>query len=67
MMSFSQTEAFLTIKMSFSYSRKNCVFAKVLTHDSGQQSKYFRAFFSVKETLVVLFDDVLVFKKGFLD
>ena len=33
-----------------------------------KNSKYFRAFFlTVKETLVLLFDDILVFKEGFLD
>ena len=32
-----------------------------------KNSKYFEPFFSVKETLVLLLDDVLVFKEGFLD
>ena len=33
----------------------------------AKNSKYFRAFFSVKEALVLSFDDVLFFKEGFLD
>ena len=53
---------------TLSYSRKICVFAKVLTHDSGKKiPNIFQACFSVKQTLVFLFDDVLVFKEGFLD
>ena len=37
MMSFSQNEYFWTIKVSFHYSRKICIFSKGLTQDSCQK------------------------------
>ena len=55
---------FLEVKMTFYYCRQISIFSKGLSHDSCKKNRnIFRAFFSVKETLVLSFDDV-VYSKG---
>ena len=61
MMLFSQNESFKTIKVSFHYSRKICIIF------SSKIPVTFGAYFSVKETSVFSFDDVVLSKGGFLD
>ena len=52
------------MKMTFYYCRQISIFSKGLSHDSCKKNRnIFRAFFSVKETLVLSFDDV-VYSKG---
>ena len=54
--------------MSFYYSRKTCIFPNGLNHDSNKKTPYIFPFYvSVKETLVLSFDDVVFSKGGFLD
>ena len=56
------------IKMSFYYRQKICIFLKRLTRDYGQKFQiFFWAFYSVKETLVLSFGDVIFSKGGFFD
>ena len=53
MMLFSQKEAVKTLKMSFYYSRKNCIFLNGLTYDTRQKFQIsFEPTFLLKETMV---------------
>ena len=68
MIMFSPNESFWTIKISRYYGRKICIFSKGLTHDSCQKFQLpLETYFSVKETSVFSFDDVVLSKGGFLD
>ena len=50
------------------YNRKICIFPKGLTDDSGKKFYIlFEPMFSVKETLVLSFDDIVFSKGSFLD
>ena len=67
MIMFSPNESFWTIKISRYYGRKICIFSKGLTHDSCQKFQLpLETYFSVKETSVFSFDDVVLSKGSFL-
>ena len=55
------------IKMSFYYSRKSGIFPRVNLWFLSKIANIFPVYFSVRETLVLLFHDVVFSKEGFSD